>query len=153
MNDFLNFKVEGQPRLESIIKGLPAVFDTKAILDEGAAVIFNRIRIRYLQEVDPQGEPWPRSMAAILRERRGIGGGTLYSSGKLFHSLQLYAESENSRAIGTNVTSDKGFPYPIVHQFGLGGQIRRQFLGFGDEDRTYMSDLVLQRIQEGLAEL
>jgi phage gpG-like protein len=63
---------------------------------------------------------------------------------KLFHGLQLYADGENSRAIGTNV------PYGPIHNFGLGHMPRRQFLGFGDEDATVVERLIIKRITEAL---
>jgi len=150
---FLKIAVEGQPDLEKVIEGLPAALDTKRILDEGAAVLFNNIRTRFLQEVDPQGQPWEPSKAALDRAKFGIGGGTLFASGKLFRSLQLYAIDENSRAIGTNATSEDGFPYPILFQYGLGGQTQRQFLGFSSSDIEYMHDLVFKRLTEQLGEL
>jgi phage gpG-like protein len=150
MTAFLTVHVLGQPDLERKIQSLEAGMDTRAILDEGAALIFNRMRSRFLLEEDPNDSPWTRSMAAIRRERTGRGGGTLFDIGKLFRSLQLSAESATSRAIGTDARSKKGFPYPIVHQFGLAGFPRRQFLGFGDEDISLMTDVVIRHIIQEL---
>lgn len=147
------YRIEGEEQLEQLIAKLPGVFDTRAILDEGAAVLFNRMRTRFLQETDPSGHTWPQSQAARDRALRGRGGGTLFDTGKLFYSLQLYADSPNTRAIGTNVTNEAGFPYGIVHQYGLNGLPVRQFLGFNEEeDVPYMVTLVATRIAERMAE-
>jgi phage gpG-like protein len=96
--------------------------------------------------MDPQGNKWPPSKAAQRRAVTGKGGGTLFDSGKLFRSLQLSSESDDSRSIGTNATSAGGFPYPLVHNFGLAGFPQRQFLGFADDDITLMVHVVLQHI-------
>lgn len=149
MDQFLSVQVTGQPELEAKIKAINQALDTRAILDEGGAVLFNRVRTRFLDEIDPTGVKWPRSRAAIRRERLGRGGGTLFATGRMFRGLQLYADSPTSRAIGVNVTSKTGFPYPMVHQFGLGFP-QRQFLGFGDEDVNMMSRVIIHRLVRAL---
>lgn len=151
MADFLQVTVIGRPQLERKLKGLATALNPEKILDEGAAVLFNRMRTRFLDELDPTGTKWPRSKAAIKRAQQGRGGGTLFDIGRLFRSLQLFSTSGNPRAIGTNVVSKKGYPYPFVHQYGWANLPQRQFLGFGDEDVTIMSNVVLRRIIEGLA--
>jgi phage virion morphogenesis protein len=147
----LEMQIIGLPALERKLRGLSEALDTRAILDEGAAVLFNRMRTRFIQEVDPEGTPWPQSQAAARRKEKGVIGGTLYESGRLFRSLELFAPDATSRAIGTNAQSASGFPYPKMHQFGLGGQERRQFLGFGQEDVQTMLDVILRRVVEGLS--
>ena len=146
MAGFLSFQVLGQPRLQKIINALPLVFNFVNVLDEGAAVLYNRMRTRFLQQIDPDGIPWPRSQAAQKGNRS-----TLFATGKLFRSIQLYADGPDSRAIGTDVTSAGGFPYGIIHQYGGKNTPQRAFLGFNQqEDVPYMSDLVLKRIEEAL---
>lgn len=146
-SDFLHVRVQGQPELEKKLAGLKEALNTQAILDEGSAVLFARTRARFLAEVDPDGVKWPTSKAAIRRASIGRGGGTLFDTGRLFHSLQLYAESSDTRAIGTSVTNRLGFPYGVVHQFG---SPRRMFLGFGEEDRKAMQDVVITRLTDEL---
>jgi phage gpG-like protein len=107
------------------------------------------MRARFLVETDPLGNKWPPSQAALRRARSGRGGGTLFDTGKLFRSIQLYADSINTRAIGTNVTSPTGFPYAEKHQFGIGFP-QRQFLGFADEDLDMMVKVILRRVAAGL---
>jgi phage gpG-like protein len=123
--------------------------DPVQILDEGAAVIYNRMRARFLTETDPMGVKWPPSRAAIRRANSGRGGGTLFDTGRLFRSIQLYAESATTRAIGTNVTSPKGYPYAEKHQWGIGFP-QRMFLGFAQEDLDIMSKVIINRLARGL---
>ena len=116
----LRVMVQGQPGLLKAIQGMKDALDPVKILDEGAAVIYNRMRSRFLIETDPMGVKWPPSQAALRRARSGRGGGTLFDTGKLFRSIQLFADSRTTRSIGTNVTSPQGFPYAEKHQFGIG---------------------------------
>lgn len=145
----LRVTVQGQPGLVKAVQGLATALDPVRILDEGAAVIYNRMRSRFLVETDPLGNKWPPSQAALRRARSGRGGGTLFDTGKLFRSIQLYADSQFTRAIGTNVTSPQGFPYAQKHQFGIGFP-QRQFLGFAPEDLAVMQKVILRRIAQGL---
>lgn len=146
---FLRVGVVGQPGLDKAIKGLKDALDTTKILDEGAAVIYNRMRARFLIQMDPSGNKWPVSQAALRRAKSGRGGGTLFDTGKLFRSIQLFADSATTRSIGTNVTSKFGFPYAEKHQFGIGFP-QRQFLGFGEEDLEAMQLVILNRVIKGL---
>lgn len=145
----LTVTVTGQPGLEKAIAGLTDALDTVKILDEGAAVIYNRLRSRFLIQQAPDGSTWPVSQAALRRARSGRGGGTLFDTGKLFRSIQLYAESQYTRSIGTNVTSPTGFPYAEKHQFGIGFP-QRQFLGFANEDMDLMAQVIIRRVIQGL---
>lgn len=136
----LNITIKGQDELERKLTLLTDALDTRAILDEAGAVLFQRIKRRFLDQEDPDGIAWIPSAAS----RKRSGGGTLYDTGRLFQSLQLYADGENSRAIGTNV------PYAPIHNFGNSRLPRRQFLGFGDEDATVVERLIIKRITEAL---
>jgi phage gpG-like protein len=146
----LTVTVTGQPALEKSIAGLADALDTTKILDEGAAVIYNRIRSRFLIQQAPDGTTWPVSQAALRRARTNRGGGTLFDTGNLFRSIQLYADGPATRAIGTNVTSPSGYPYGEKHQYGLNGMVQRQFLGFASEDLDLMSQVIIRRIANGL---
>lgn len=145
----LRVTVQGQPGLVKALQGMVDALDPVKILDEGAAVIYNRMRSRFLIETDPLGQKWPPSQAALRRARTGRGGGTLFDTGKLFRSIQLYADSQFTRSIGTNVTSPTGFPYAQKHQFGIGFP-QRQFLGFGSDDLDVMMLVIRRRLAQGL---
>jgi phage gpG-like protein len=137
--------VEGQARLQKIADSLAKGIDTQAILDEGAAVIYNRVRTRFIQALAPDGTPWPVSHAAELRatgKSRCKGGLTLYASGRLWRGLQLGIESENTRAISDDV------PYGIFHQRGTKKLPRRIFLGFAEIDNLFMQKLVVRRLTQ-----
>lgn len=140
----LRVEVKGQAQIDVVLLGLEQALDPVAILDEAGAFLFNRIRTRFLQQVDPDGVPWMESGAARRRARLGIGGGTLFDTGRLFRSLQLSAVGEDSRAISTDV------PYARKHNAGEDGMLQRVFLGFGEQDAELVTRLIIKRIQEAL---
>lgn len=137
-------EIKGQAQLEQKLNKLSVAFDTTALLDESAAILLNSIRNRFLRGVDTDNTPWPVSHAAILRAKAGRGGGTLYDTGRLFHSLQEFAVDAQSRAIGTNVT------YGSVHQFGNVKLPKREFLGFADRDLETIRNMLTRRAAEAL---
>lgn len=140
----LRAEVLGSEAVDERIQKLKLALDTTEILDEGAALLLNRIRERFLAQTDPNGEAWIPSRASIRRKATGQGGGTLYDSGRLFHSIQLFSIGANERAIGTDV------PYAVDHNTGINGQLKREFLGFGKGDGAVVQQLVLKRISEAL---
>jgi phage gpG-like protein len=135
--------VTGQDVLKARLQGLVDALAVDQILDEMEALLLSRIRARFLQQVDPNGVPWVPSHASLRRAAQGIGGGTLFNTGRLFHSIQAFKEDENTRAIGTNVEyAEKlqiGEPPPA-----------RVFLGFGEEDSVLATALVQKRIDQAM---
>lgn len=130
--------------VQNSLNSLEKALDTTAILDEAGALLFARTRQRFLKQVEPDGTPWVESYGAKHRRAIGRGGGTLYDTGHLFRSIQLYTVGGNTRAIGTNV------PYAIDHQYGI-GLVRRKFLGFSDEDLSLVTKLIVARIDREFA--
>jgi len=123
-------------RLESSI-------NVEKIVDAAAAGQLNRVRTRFLNQEDTQGGRWPESHAAARRRASGRGGGTLFDTGTLFHSIGIERIGPGERSIGTNV------PYAKEHQDGLLGNPKREFLGFSaedDKDILKTSSLLLRRL-------
>src|ERR1700744_173348 len=137
MDSVFEIHVEGIDQLERLATTLEEGFDFERMLDEGAALLFNRIRTRYIQAVDPDENPWAVSKAAQIRADKGIGGLTGYDSGTLFHSLQLFKSNELERTIGTDV------PYAPFFQFGARGQPERIFLAASDDDVLMLENLFI----------
>lgn len=133
--------VVGQPRIEAVFSALNKALDTTEILDESAAALLARIRARFLDQVSPDGVAWKPSEAAMNRAKFGRGGGTLFKTGRLFHSIQLAHSTQSERFIGTDV------PYGIYHNYGW-GQEHREFMGFSDGDISLVQQLIIHRIQE-----
>ena len=141
MSDLLNIGIEGQPRLKAITGAMGDDEVVVTILDKVGAALLARNRDRFLKAVNPNNQAWKVSLAAIERAQKGRGGLTLYDTGRLFHSIQLYADSDRSRAIGTDV------PYGKFHQYG---KLGRQFLGIGDEDVPIAQNIAINEFVEAL---
>lgn len=107
-------------------------------LDQSAASILNALRTTFLREQDPSGKPWPKSHAALRREALGIGGGTLYNTGKLFQSIQLFRNADpNSRSIGTDVA------------YGIFAQTKnRVFLDLTPEHQLLAGQIFEQKLKQ-----
>ncbi len=140
----LQAEITGDGELEEVLLALAGALNPDDVLDEGAAVLLNRIKTRFLQETAPDGTKWKPSLASILRKKRGQGGGTLFASGTLYHSLQLFTEGPGTRSIGSDV------PYGVKHQLGLDGMEQRVFLGLNDEDVAVMTKLIYKRVTDAL---
>lgn len=135
----LNTSITGGTQVQSSLTMLLRGLNPTEILDESGAVLLNRVRTRFLSQVSPDGTQWGESHAAKLRQQKGRGGGTLYDTGRLYHSIQLYANGFNSRMIGTDV------PYGVYHQSAI-GQIKREFLGFNNDDRNLVVAIIDRRL-------
>lgn len=138
----LDVQVKGLEDLFKKLNDFETSLDLTRILDEASALIFARIRARFLREEAPDGSKWKRSHAALWREALGIGGGTLYDTGRLYHSIQLHGVGPKERTISTDV------PYAAEHDKGLYGQVPRKFLGFNEEDGFLAQQIALKRISE-----
>lgn len=140
----LRVQLKGQQQITAVLTGVGKALDTVAILDESGALLYNRIRTRFLQQQDPDGSTWVESWSAKQRRERGVGGGTLFDTGTLFRSIQLHKVGADSRAISTDV------PYAPDHNLGINNQRQRVFLGFGREDASVVTQLILKRFSEAL---
>lgn len=124
-------------------------FSMDEAVDEASAILLNRIRTRFLAEEGPDGR-WTPSKAGIKRKaggytyrngRKYTGTGTLFETGTLFHSIQLYRIGVGERAIRTDV------PYAKYQQ---NGNTPRVFLGFNEDDISIATGLVLRRVKDAL---
>lgn len=114
---------------------------------EATGLMLNRVRARFLKQEDATGKAWEPSFAAFRRSF-GIGkkgGGTLFDTGNLFHSIQVYkAVNPMQYAIGTDV------PYGKHHQFGEGKLPVREFLGWNQADANLARAVLVRRIKNAL---
>lgn len=153
MNFWLSVDDEVLTPLLTKLEGLNDQDLITKILDDGLAIFLNRIRARFLREVDPEGTPWKKSAAGIKRrsggftyrnKRKYTGTGTLFETGTLFHSIQAFQTGDaTSRGIKTDV------PYAKYLQTGE-NQGPWVFLGFGAEDLTIFEKLIVKRLSEAV---
>ena len=137
--------VNEQESLRSLQKVI-SVQQYEQALDDAAALLLDHIRKRFLAQTAPDGTKWPESLAAKKRREQGRDGGTLYDTGRLFHSIQAVKVGQFSRSIETDV------PYAPKHQLGLDGMVRRVFIGANQEDIDAMTLVVFHKLLGGLNE-
>lgn len=127
-------------RLEEIEDSL----DVERIADAAAAAQLNRLRQRFLAQVDTNETPWVPSRAAARRQASGRGGGTLFDTGTLFHSIGVKRVGVGVRSIGTDVS------YARKHQEGLEGELKREFIGISSTDAETMTKTTMLLINRAL---
>ncbi|NOQ30241.1 MAG: hypothetical protein GQ570_03865 [Helicobacteraceae bacterium] len=120
----------------------PAV---EKVLDTAEAVILNRIRTRFLAEVDTDGKPWIPSKAG--QKRRSSGGtGTLFASGALFHSIHAIRVSTTERSVTFDQTQA---PYGVYHMRGTKHLPKREFLGVNSSDVAAVTSVLTKALERG----
>lgn len=136
MAGLFQLQVKGGLSTRQAIDLYIAEADVERVLDQASAVLLNRIRTRFQQEVDPEGRAWVPSQRALKE-----GGNTLIKTGRLFRSIQLYNSPAGMRLIGTDV-----FYAPYMH-FGnkVKGNPARMFMAFNDDDLTLVENMILAR--------
>lgn len=120
----------------SNLEGLIRVLSRKDLLDEPTAIVYNRVRTRYLEETAPDGTRWIQSQRAKEENRN-----TLYDTGDLYRSIQLAKGGDNQVFIGTDV------PYGYYHQFGTKKMVARKFLGASDGDIEVIQHYLINEVK------
>lgn len=133
----VEMEITGLQQLRAKLLQVEQAISGERVLDIIGAILLDRTRKRFLEQVDADGRPWEVSQAAV---GRGGAGGTLFDTGSLFASIDLFRKGPGQRALAVNdaaVNRDTGervADYALIHQEGLDGQPQRQFLGFGIDD-------------------
>lgn len=96
--------------------------DTKKISSLMATTIISRVRKNFMKQQNPDGTPWKMTKAAKKRLSGGYtyakggayapggmktGGNILFSSGNLYHSIQLVSRGAGVNSIMTDVSYAK----------------------------------------------
>lgn len=92
-----------------------------------------------------------RCLPSLLRRRQGrqaaqawLRGGTLFDTGTLFHSIQLYSVDPFEMSIASDV------PYGVFHNEGTDVLPRREFMGFSKEDEDLAVRVLMKKLEEAL---
>lgn len=103
----LEIRPEGVEETLGVLSDTVRKTDDKfGLMDAIGATIASSTQQRFEDEQDPEGNPWPVSLRALIE-----GGRTLTDSARLVQSI-THEPSESSVAIGTNVI------YAAIHQEG-----------------------------------
>lgn len=135
----LEVDVGGDFPIESITAKVDAAVETA--LDKSAAAILNRLRASFLAETTPSGEKWVQSFAAIRRRKKG-GTGTLFDTGRLFRSIQLFKSERGLRVIGTDVF------YGAIQQKGGKDGVQRVFMALTDDHLTLATAIFVNELKK-----
>lgn len=130
-----------------------------AVADDAALenLLVGRVRGRFVQGVDPSGEPWPGLMESTIarkqRRHKGEPDRLLRDTERLYASLQIVRGSHAGLFAGATgsgfrigITDARAAVYGRIHNYGLGGQAKRQFLGLGATDIISVRNFINRRL-------
>ena len=146
MAGLIGAEFRGGEGLSLLFRRLEDQLQSERILDAAAALLLDRTRKRFLDEVDPDEVPWQESLSAQERE---TGGGTLFDTGSLFASINVFRKGCGVRSIAVDdaarnrLTGEPVAEYALIHQLGLEGQPKREFLGFSAADAVAVESLMI----------
>lgn len=99
----IRVKIDEAQGLSAFLANITPVIERTVdnALDQSAAAVLSHLRAGFLAETDPTGKKWTPSVAGLRRKAKGTGQ-TLFMSGRLFRSIQLYSDGR-TRSISTDV--------------------------------------------------
>lgn len=121
--------------LEKILADIKRIRRFGPFLKEIGKSLEASTKLRFNEGEDPQGQDWKPSQRVIKQGR----GRTLVETGRLQKSIS-YVSDESEVNIGTDV------PYAEIHQEGLDGIPKREFLGISDKDQQEIERIVEKHI-------
>ncbi len=119
-------EMQTRANTEVLAKELDKLFkrgeNLEPVMGEIANLLENTVEEAFEQKVDPMtGTPWQALEDITIKRKQSKNykdpSRPLFASGEMQGSL-LPEHDSTSATIGLNVKSAKGYPYPIVHQYG-----------------------------------
>lgn len=124
------------------------------------------MRRRFRDEVAPDGKPWPVLTEERIKRKRRRGSGTpekgLQDTGRLLRSFRVLSGSNaglfaGATGIGVRIGIVDNTPPPGVnrlgaadygrlHNYGLAGQKKRQFIGLSPSDLALISESIRRKL-------
>lgn len=150
MAGLIGAEFKGGEGLSLLFRRLEDQLQSERILDAAAALLLDRTRKRFLDAVDPNEVPWQESLSA-----QGRDTGTLFDTGSLFASINVFRKGLGVRSIAVDDSTrnrETGEPvaeYALIHQLGLEGQPKREFLGFSVTDAVAVEALMIALLRRG----
>ena len=112
------------------------ITDLRPVLNELGNHLLNVTKESFENQTAPDGQTWAPLNLKTIKEKKGEGK-ALWKYGHMQRSLNLDI-SNIAATLGLNAYS-KGYPYPIVHQFGTddGKILARPFLPIDKNGNLY----------------
>lgn len=121
-------------------------------------LLIRRVRARFAQGVAPDGTPWPGLLESTIASKRRHGfkkpEALLQASGRLFAALQIIRGNNTGLLSGNTgagfrigINDPVAAEYGRLHNYGLGGQEQRQFVGLSRLDVVAVSGLLRRNLK------
>lgn len=140
----VTIELNGDKELDRLLEQIARrAKDMQPVMSEAGNYLKNIMEESFDSGRAPDGEVWSPLADSTLNQKHKDGsmhsmGKLLYAEGTLFDSID-YDATSNDLIIGVNAYSDKGYPYPVVHQFGSeDGKIpARPFMPIDGDGKLY----------------
>lgn len=123
-------------------------------------LLLKRVRERFSQGVSPDGTPWA-VLKNSTRARKKSSGEVkpLVRTGLLRDSIDIIKSFTTGLIVGNTgygfrigVLDEEAAKYGKLHNYGLGGQTQRRFLGLGASDLASVKGYATRRIKKAMKE-
>ena len=128
----------------------------KALQGYVNAVTFQMFRGRRPDTSGVRGVKWPKLKESTIFAKRALrkrgkaieSDRPLVRTGKLRDSLKVLSQAEKGFVYGTKAKSNKGYPYPSVHNKGGKRVPQRKWLFFNNIDFEQMTKMTVDYLKE-----
>jgi len=158
----ITIEVQGEKQLDIALRGAAKdLSDFRLVALAVSDEIYSIVREQFATEGGRAGRRWPKRTTAYLdsitrTNRKGFKslGLPLRSSDALFTAVTtrnapggIYDATEEGLTLGTNLKSERGYPYPIAHQEGRGNNPVRRIYDLTDEDGKRIGRIITKALK------
>ena len=140
--------------LKRIRTGLPEVFND----DEYKNLLLRRVKARFMQGVDPNGQPWANLTQKTIETKRKKGyprpEQILYATGRMYEAIQVISRGNAgifavSTGLGFRIGIEDAdiLERAYIHNYGY-GIVQRRFLGISNDDFKSYQNYVRRRLRD-----
>jgi len=133
----MGVKITNPGVIKKYAKAARRIKDVRQLNRDIAIKLHQNVIVRFVKERDPDGQSWKPSKRA-QRE----GGQTLTDTGRLRASIR-FGFGRNYAEVFTNTLE-----YAAVHNEGAARMPKRQYIGYGSDERNAVNDAANQFIKK-----
>ena len=151
MAALLEVELQGAAQLRALLERVDEALDPESVLDEAGARVLDLVRKRFLDQVNPDGSAWEPSQAAKDRAAANEGGGTLFDTGSMWRSIDLFAGGQRERVVAFDPGARNrrtGVPVVDYAGFAQDGPPERTVMGLALEDVQSVEFILQRRFEE-----
>lgn len=145
-------------RIQNIRERMPQTIQEPQLM----AFMERRVKARFIQGVDPEGNRWAALTPATIRIKKAAGSAfpekPLIRTGRLFNSIQAIRTNAGFQSVTglgfrVGVTDPEAAKYGRMHDQGLVPRTsQRKFMGVSARDAKALTDLIRREVRKLITE-